>query len=295
MTAKTVTILIASFLILGSLAFIASADQTNDSDKYTFANYGGEEFTPEPMQFGENLGTKQQSMVRTCSTTMDNGTGRKHLWLQFYETPNEEQLELLEDYGVQRVAVAARRTLTCSMPSDMTAADLPAESGLRWMGEIPVENKYDYNYGLNVPSWARTENGKVKLAIRFYEDVISQDSTSILEKYSDNFSASSSLRPWDYETITNESNITLIASEDAVQLVGYYGAQVEPAYDSDFLDDEEITDEDIDDDSIPANEQEINVSDTENGLDSKIKKSPSFSAMMTIVFLILSVVIYQRK
>jgi hypothetical protein len=36
MTAKSVTILIAVSLILVSFAFIASADQTNDSDKYTF-------------------------------------------------------------------------------------------------------------------------------------------------------------------------------------------------------------------------------------------------------------------
>jgi hypothetical protein len=142
-----------------------------------------------------------------------------------------------------------------------------------------------------VPGWARTEDGDVKLAIRFYEDVISQDSTSILEKYSDNFSASSSLRPWDYETITNESNITLITSEDAVQLVGYYGAQVEPCS-SDFLDDEVIDEVDI----VPETEQENDNGDgLENESATNKKTTPGFSAFITVLTFILSLCMLVRK
>jgi hypothetical protein len=214
------------------------------------------------------------------------------MWLQFYETPNEEQLELLEDYGVQRVAVAASRTLICSMPADMTAADLPAENGLRWMGEIPVENKYDYNHELNIPGWARTENGDVKLAIDFHEDVTSQDSTSIVKKYCDNFSAPSNFRPWYYETITNETNITLIASEDAVQSVGYYGAEEEPCS-SDFVD-YEVIDEEYETDSVDEQENG-NVAGLDNESITNEKTTPGFSAFITGLVFILSFCMLVKK
>ncbi|MEZ5334412.1 MAG: hypothetical protein R2741_03805 [Methanolobus sp.] len=176
---KKIAPVIIFLLIIGSCTLLANADQTNDSDKYTFQNYGGEVYTPEPMEFGANLND---------DFIPEYGTERKHMMLQFYENTTGEQISLLDSYGLIYIGKATDYTFTFSMPADMTAADLPAESGLRWMGEIPVENKYDHIYGLDVPEWARTENGDVKLGILFYEDVVSQDSTSVVRKYSDNFS-----------------------------------------------------------------------------------------------------------
>lgn len=109
----------------------ANANQANDSDKYTFDRYGGEKFTPQPMEFGENLKNKGQDGLGVSSSTKANEIERKHVLLQFYSAPNDEQLELLKEYGVQRVGVAAECTYIFSMSASLTPADLPAEAGLR--------------------------------------------------------------------------------------------------------------------------------------------------------------------
>ncbi|WP_321430189.1 hypothetical protein [uncultured Methanolobus sp.] len=213
------------FLIMVLCTLIASADQTNDSDKYTFDNYGGEVYTPEPMEFGANLDGTGQISVMTASDTLENQTERKHVLLQFYEIPNDEQLGVLKEYGVRRVAVAAKYTYIFSMPADYTAADLPDDVGLRWMGKILVENKYE---GLNVPDYARTEDGQVELEIHFYEDVTSEEAQVVAQKYS-------TITPQFYHQIhiiydvtINESNITSIASEDIVQFVCFPASEDSP-------------------------------------------------------------------
>ncbi len=223
------TQLVITFLILVSCTLIASADQTNDSDKYTFDNYGGEVYTPEPMEFGANLDGTGQISVMTASDTLENQTERKHVLLQFYANPNEEQRELFEEYGVQFVLGAGTYSYIVSMPADYTAADLPNDAGLRWMGELPVENKYE---GLNVPDWSRTEDGQAELEIRFYEDVTSQEAESLVQKYSSNDPDFYNGKSIVYGIVTEESNITPIASEDIVEFVCFSAPPTIPADDN---------------------------------------------------------------
>jgi|GEM_PF-5210231 len=267
-------------LVLVLCVSITGAEE-NNSDKYTLESYGGEEFTPQPLEFGENI--KYQDKDESLSISKNE---RKHVLLQFYANPNKEQRQLLQDRGVQFLEGVAPYTVLVSMPADMTPADLPAESGLRWMGPIPVENKYDKNYRQNVPAWARTENGEVKLAVFFYEDVDSQDAINILKKYSHNYSASSNLRPWYYETIINETNITSIVSEDAVYNSGYYGFETIPTEGSDFVDYVENTEEDIGD-SMLVDEQETSL-DTEKDSDKDVEKAPGFQSVFGFLFLIIA-------
>jgi len=210
-------VIIALMLIL--CVSITGAEE-NNSDKYAFDNYGGEEFTPQPMEFGESIKNQEKNSLQAPSKTGKNATERKHVVLQFYANPNEEQRGLLEEYGVQFVLGAGTYSYIVSMPASLTPADLPAESGLRWMGEFPVENKYN---SLNVPDWARVEDEKVELEIRFYEDVSSQEALNIANKYSssipDLLYHATNNDPIVYGIITEESNITSIASEDIVEFV----------------------------------------------------------------------------
>ncbi|KXS40622.1 MAG: hypothetical protein AWU59_2452, partial [Methanolobus sp. T82-4] len=113
-------------------------------------------------------------------------------------------------------------------------------------------------------------------------------------KYSHNYSAPSNLRPWYYETIINETNITSIVSEDAVYNSGYYGFETIPTEGSDFVDYVENTEEDIGD-STAINEQETDSPEEENSSNTKVNKSPSFSTIMAILCLTLSVIAYRRK
>jgi hypothetical protein len=281
---KKIELIIVFLLMTGACTLIASADQTNDSDKYTFQNYGGEVYTPEPMEFGANLNGNE-------SVTLENGTERKHMMLQFYENTTGEQIGLLDSYGLIYVKKATDYTFIFSMPADYTAADLPDNVGLRWMGEIPVENKYQY-YGTDVPYYAKMEDGNVKLAVFFYEDVTSQASINIIQKYTDNFSAPSNLRPWYYETITNETNISLIVKEDAVQQIGYYGSEPVPEYGRDFVDNEETEEYEY----YIVDEQENNSQETaENINDSEEKETAGFTATIAIMVFALIAIFNARK
>ncbi|WP_406657813.1 hypothetical protein V7O62_04410 [Methanolobus sp. ZRKC2] len=230
---KISTKIVATLLILTICVSITSANQTNDSDKYTLDNYGGEKFTPQPMEFGENIRTQEQNGATISSTNQENATERKHVLLQFYSTPNDEQLELLKEYGVQRVGVAADYTYIVLIPAGLTPADLPAESGLRWMGELPVENKYDPSFGLNVPERARTEDGQVELWLAFYEDVTFEEAQAIANKYSTS-SPKFEMYPYSFNSIitTNESNLTVIASEDYVERIVFGREELVPESDS---------------------------------------------------------------
>lgn len=220
MSPKIRNFLIALTLLICALVLCTqsvSADQTNDSDKYTFANYGGEEFTPEPMEFGANLVDETAPVVSEY-----NETERKHMYLQFYSNPNLDQREMLEDYGVQFIRGIGIYAFIVSMPADLTAADLPIESGLRWMGEIPVENKYDRYLGLAIPEWAWTEDGNVELWLDFYEDVTYEEAQMIADKYSTSSPIYSNY-PYspDCFITTNKTNISIIVGEDLIQGIGF--------------------------------------------------------------------------
>ena len=217
MDSKKISIFIMFTLLLIFSQQALSAEE-NDSDKYTFDNYGGEEFTPQPMEFGENLNNQEKDESLSIRTTE-----RKHVLFQFYANPDKEKRQLLQDHGVQLIEGAGHYTYIVSMPADLTPADLPAESGLRWMGVLPVENKYDPNLGLNVPEWARTENGQVEIKIYFYDDVTDQKAQLLANRYSSSTPEllyySTSKDPLAYGVITDENNITSIASEDIVKQV----------------------------------------------------------------------------
>lgn len=200
----------------------------NESDKYTFHNYGGEAFTPEPMQFGDNIRNQVQNGLMEATTDQKNKIQRKHILFQFYAAPTEEQLELLAEYGVQRAGIGGPHTLIVSMPAELTPADLPAESGLRWMGEIPIENKYDNNFASNVPEWAKMEDGKVEVWISFYDDVSYEEAQIVANKYSTE-TPNFHLYPYlfDLKIKTKKSNIPLIANEDIVREVAYLDGELE--------------------------------------------------------------------
>ncbi len=218
-------------LVLMTCISIAGANQTYDSDKYTFDRYGGEKFTPQPMEFGENLQHKGQDGLGASSSTKANETERKHMLLQFYANPNEEQQEMLKERGVNFVHGAGTYSFVVSMPASLTTADLPAEAGLRWMGEIPVENKYDRIFGLNAPEWARTEDGQVEVLVYFYEDVTSLQAQSLAEKYSSSVPHLHYYPYPLYTIITEENNLTPLASEDIVLRIAFPEPEPVPAGD----------------------------------------------------------------
>jgi hypothetical protein len=120
------------------------------------------------------------------------------------------------------------------MPASLTPADIPVEAGLRWMGEIPPEDKWRYDEPEPVPEWAKLDNGMVIAWIWMYEDVSLNDSRKIRDKYAntssiyDQYSNSNELSPgFDYQFVTGKENLSLMAEEDETYIVGYIDS---PAY-----------------------------------------------------------------
>ena len=289
MVKKSIGLLVKFFLIMVLCTLIASADQTNDSDKYTFDNYGGEVYTPEPMEFGANLVNGETAVMSTSSATLENGSTRKHVLIQFYDNPTDNQYEMLQNYGINYLTSAAPYTLIVSMPAELTAADLPAESGLRWMGEVPLENKYDRIYGLDVPEWAKLEDGNIQLSIRFYDDVTYQNALDTLNHYSNNITNFSYSLETSYEIVTNKNNISLLAGEDSVMYMGY--AYDDTIDETEFTDSEEMIEEHV---GSEAEQENDFVGDVENISDTDDKKSPGFS-LITFGMFIPALMMLLRK
>jgi hypothetical protein len=212
---------------------VAAAEEEPDYSLSFFSNGSTRDYTPPEMQFGAIVNSSNESGIISTSSASSNETERKHVYIQFYEDiATAEHRQILSNYSVELVLpTAGRGNYIASMPADMTAADIPVEAGLRWMGEIPPEDKYDYTFGLNVPEWAKRDNGQIEVYVSFYDDVSIQDAQQVVNKYS-NVSPISSIEiengPIDYQIIIDEQNFTLIATEDTVHSIGYSGLKNEP-------------------------------------------------------------------
>nr|WP_321496856.1 hypothetical protein [uncultured Methanolobus sp.] len=281
---KKIELIIVFLLITGACTLVASADQTNDSDKYTFQNYGGEVYTPQPMEFGANLNGNE-------SVILENGTERKHVLLQVYETLTVEEKELLESYGVRFLLGLGSSSYTVSMPADYTAADLPGNVGLRWIGEIPVENKDPRGYGLSVPDYAKLDDGKIILTIVFYEDVTAENTLAVVTKHSNNYTTPGTDYSYVYDIIIDENNISNVIIEDAVHSYGYRNE--ETVNEDSFVGDEELIDEDEPD--IVDEQQNYSQETAENINDSEEKEAHGFTATITILIFALISILMKRK
>uniref|UniRef100_UPI001A9174D0 hypothetical protein n=1 Tax=Methanolobus psychrotolerans TaxID=1874706 RepID=UPI001A9174D0 len=144
--------------------------------------------------------------------------------------------------------------------------------GLRWMGEVLVENKDPRGYGLSVPEYARLDDGKIILTIRFYEDVTSENALSVVTKYTNNYTTPSSYYTYIYDIIIDENNITNVISEDAVHSYGYRNE--ETVSDDSFEDSEDIENNNVS--SLIEDEDNTEI-DSNN-----VNKSPGFSALISI-------------
>lgn len=154
---------------------------------------------------------------------------RKHMYIQFKEKyPTQEQRILLGNFSIPILdPIGGYGTWIASMPASMNPADIPAEAGLRWMGDIPVGDKW-ISDNPEVPDRARLESGLVIVYVTFYDDVTLKDARKLLHKYVNNSSKYTPYRPVNesdfnggYEFATEEHNIDLIVNEDIVSRIGY--------------------------------------------------------------------------
>jgi hypothetical protein len=217
-----------TLLLITLFSSIAVAGDNNSSNaidyNLTFNKYSDNPryVSPQPMEFGTNV--KESSLVKINASKEQT---RKHVYIQFYERwQTEEQNEILENYGIEIVGRAGGyATKIASMSASLTPADIPAETGLRWMGEIPPEDKWSSG-SPEVPDRARIEAGMIYIGVRMYEDVSINDSRNLRDRYAISSSQYSKyIRSDDryliYEFITEENNLTSILDEDIVENIWF--------------------------------------------------------------------------
>lgn len=219
-----------TLLLIAQLSFLAAADDNNSSNAIDyslsfFSNGSTRNYTPSEMEFGANV--KESSSVKMNTSGEQT---RKHVYIQFYERwPTEEQDQILENYGIVIIrGTAGHGNYIASMPASMTPADIPAKAGLRWMGEIPLEDKWKYNDPEEIPEWARLDNRMVIVWIWMHEDVSLNDSRKIRDKYAntssiyEQYSRADEINDgFNYQFVTEEKNLSLMAKEDEIHIVGY--------------------------------------------------------------------------
>jgi hypothetical protein len=187
-----------------------------------FSNGSIRDYTPPIMEFGANVSEDQLPFL--------DQTQRKHVYAEFYEKYSlKEQSILLENYGIRRLRKigGGDRTYIASMPASLTAADIPAEAGLRWMGDIPPEDKWFYESS-ELPESARLPDGMVIVWVQMHGDISLDDSRELHEKYANNSSLDIQYSRGDwpdtgyiYRFVTGENNLTSIAEEDIVYRISY--------------------------------------------------------------------------
>jgi hypothetical protein len=201
---------------------VAAAEEEPDYNLSFFSNGSTRGYTPTEMEFGANIG---KSSVMTADMLMSQT--RKHMYIQFKEGwPTVAQEKMLGNYSIVLLgSIAGYGTYIASMPASLTPADIPAEAGLRWMGEIPPGDKWGSG-SPEAPDRARLEGEVVIIGISMYDDVSLQDALQIRHKYANTSSEYDQYCTYNNNTlsyifVTEEQNITLIADEDAVEEIGF--------------------------------------------------------------------------
>jgi hypothetical protein len=215
-------------LLITLFSSIAVAGDNNSSNAIDynlsfFSNGSTRDYTPPEMEFGANV--KESSLM-----TMDvsGEQVRKHVYIQFKERPTNivSKKRELEQYGIHLLdPTAGYATWIASMPASLIPADIPAEAGLRWLGEIPPEDKWSSG-SPEVPDRARIEAGMIYIGIQMYEDVSINDSRNLRDRYAISSSKYDSYSRSDdgnliYEFITEENNLTSILDEDIVENIWF--------------------------------------------------------------------------
>lgn len=187
-----------------------------------FSNGSIRYYTLPEMEFGSNVSEDKLLSL--------DQTQPKHVYVQFCEIQkNTEQLNLLDNYGIRRLrkTVGEPTTYITSMPASLTAADIPAEIRMCWMGEIPPEDKWFYENS-EIPERARLPGGMVIVWVQMHEDVSLNDSRELYEKYANNSSLDIQYSRGDwldpgfiFHFVTEENNLASIAEEDIVYRISY--------------------------------------------------------------------------
>jgi len=149
-----------------------------------------------------------------------NETGRIHVLLQLYDVPASDELAALHSAGIELLNYIPRNTWFASMRASGLATTLASPdltNIVRWSGAIRPEDKVPAAiWAGQIGSWAIAEDGRVRLAVSFFDDVPSDTARQVVFRHGavieGDVTISSKLL-----ILLQSSEIPSLADEDAVR------------------------------------------------------------------------------
>ena len=167
-------------------------------------------------QFVPNPGI-EVGLESRMSALAAEGLQRGHVLIQFNQLPTDSEREELKAIRVDLLAYIPENAWFAAVETD-SLPEIQALPGVRWIGKIQAEDKIaPHIRDIGVGPWAGNPDGTVNLLVIVFDDVSAEEARTVIGKY-----GSVIEEPWlgNIWTVTiSESDITALASEDAVQWI----------------------------------------------------------------------------
>ena len=180
----------------------------------------GQELTPD--NFEIKLKSRNYTPIEGISlesvVTGSEG-GRVHVLIQFKTIPNQSVKRALSNAGIMLLNYIPNNAWFASVPTDLIP-DIPALSTVRWIGRILPEDKISPSIKeKGIGERGRTEDGKVKLVIKYFKDVSGEELKNKLLK--DGITVLGETPLANSITISiSEEKISNLAREDSIRWIG---------------------------------------------------------------------------
>ena len=179
-------------------------------------------------QFAPEAGVEPGLADRILATP-GKREGRAHVLLQLHGVPSQSELVALEAAGIKLLNYIPRNGWFASLPAqdvEGTLARVEVAGVVRWAGQILPEDKVDARvWAGEFGAWAMTEEGRVRLAVSFFDDVSLAAGRQVAGAHGAVVEGQSGLLNL-LQIVASSDELASLASEDTVRWID----QVSPPY-----------------------------------------------------------------
>jgi subtilisin family serine protease len=214
---RAIGIVLVAIIIL--IPLFAAFDVSGSKDAEAVS--GGDEGDDIPIllksrHFVPNPGI-EAGLESRMSALAAEGLQRGHVVIQFNQLPSDSEREELKAISVDLQTYIPENAWFAAVETE-SLPKIQALPGVRWIGKIQAEDKIaPHIKDIGVGPWAGNPDGTVNLLVIVFDDVSAEEARAVIGKY-----GSVIEEPWlgnIWSVTIRESDITALASEDAVQWI----------------------------------------------------------------------------
>ncbi len=165
------THLVVWALFVTALGFNSVVRAESPSPDYTIRLVSGDVATSEDTQ-----------VLHDLSADVQRGSA-PHFLVQLFEVPDDQQKSTLENAGIHLLEPVTGNAWVASLTKSITPAHARA-LGVRWAGELkPTDKMNPRVQQQEFGEWARYEDGKVIVSVRFHKDVDKSEGIALAQSY----------------------------------------------------------------------------------------------------------------